>query len=260
MLNQVKLEEPLLHSNIEQSNPPMGNKQAASRRRLEQASHVEYHESTSEDELMANAANGESKTTSAQQQQQQQRNNRRESDQSHQSHHDSLSQIDPELRAAQQEQEPGPSYWTQIKTGYAEAVNAIIRPPRARYSLDELGPPFFTLGGLRYHRTDFCQRNKRGMQVQCSWWQPIAEQRVDEKLPCVVYMHGNSSCRGEAVEILPMVLELGCTLMTFDFCGCGMSDGDFISLGWYERDDAEAVVEYLRASGTVSTIGLWGRR
>lgn len=80
-----------------------------------------------------------------------------------------------------------------------------------------------------------------------------------EKLPCCVYMHGNSSCRGESLEVLPLVLNMGCTLLSFDFCGCGMSEGDFISLGWYERDDCECVVEYLRASGTVSLIGLWGR-
>jgi dienelactone hydrolase len=38
-----------------------------------------------------------------------------------------------------------------------------------------------------------------------------------------------------------------------------MSEGDYISLGWYERDDLAVVVEYLRGTGKVSTIGLWGR-
>lgn len=30
-------------------------------------------------------------------------------------------------------------------------------------------------------------------------------------------------------------------------------------MGWYERDDVEVVVDWLRASNKVSTIGLWGR-
>ena len=38
-----------------------------------------------------------------------------------------------------------------------------------------------------------------------------------------------------------------------------MSEGEYISLGYYERDDLEIVIEYLRNCDTVSTIGLWGR-
>lgn len=30
-------------------------------------------------------------------------------------------------------------------------------------------------------------------------------------------------------------------------------------MGWFERDDVDVVVDYLRKSDTVSTIGLWGR-
>jgi len=41
--------------------------------------------------------------------------------------------------------------------------------------------------------------------------------------------------------------------------GSGLSDGETISLGFYEQDDLMAVIEYLRASGLVSRIGLWGR-
>eukprot|EP00960_Hanusia_phi_P009349 270770-Hanusia_phi.AAC.4 len=35
--------------------------------------------------------------------------------------------------------------------------------------------------------------------------------------------------------------------------------GETISLGFYEQDDLLAVIEYLRESGLVSRIGLWGR-
>jgi alpha/beta superfamily hydrolase len=48
------------------------------------------------------------------------------------------------------------------------------------------------------------------------------------------------------------------SLFCFDFAGCGRSEGDYISLGWYERDDVEVVIDWLRASNKVSTIGLWG--
>jgi alpha/beta superfamily hydrolase len=69
-------------------------------------------------------------------------------------------------------------------------------------------------------------------------------------------MHGNCSSRCEATGILKFLLPMNMTLFAFDFSGCGKSEGDYISLGWYEKDDLGAVVKYLRNSGTVSTIGL----
>jgi pimeloyl-ACP methyl ester carboxylesterase len=38
-----------------------------------------------------------------------------------------------------------------------------------------------------------------------------------------------------------------------------MSTGDYISLGWFEREDLAVIVDYLRQNRRVSTIGLWGR-
>ena len=39
---------------------------------------------------------------------------------------------------------------------------------------------------------------------------------------------------------------------TFDFSGCGLSDGEYISLGVHESEDLKVVVEYLRNCGKVS--------
>jgi len=72
-------------------------------------------------------------------------------------------------------------------------------------------------------------------------------------------MHGNSSARLEAISQLSLVLALGATIITFDFTGSGLSEGDYVSLGYFEKDDLQAVIEYLRETGTTSTIALWGR-
>jgi pimeloyl-ACP methyl ester carboxylesterase len=72
-------------------------------------------------------------------------------------------------------------------------------------------------------------------------------------------MHGNSSARIEVLPQLSLILSLGATVLAFDFSGSGMSDGEFVSLGYYEKDDLQCVVEHLRDTGTVSTIALWGR-
>ena len=48
-------------------------------------------------------------------------------------------------------------------------------------------------------------------------------------------------------------------MFAFDFSGSGRSDGEYVSLGFFEREDLKIVVDFLRASGKVSTIALWGR-
>eukprot|EP00427_Karlodinium_veneficum_P030401 CAMPEP_0169187066 /NCGR_PEP_ID=MMETSP1016-20121227/2716_1 /TAXON_ID=342587 /ORGANISM="Karlodinium micrum, Strain CCMP2283" /LENGTH=499 /DNA_ID=CAMNT_0009262981 /DNA_START=149 /DNA_END=1649 /DNA_ORIENTATION=+ len=77
--------------------------------------------------------------------------------------------------------------------------------------------------------------------------------------PVVIYLHANASCRLEALPLVPQFLPLGISLFTLDFAGCGESDGEYISLGWYERDDLAVCVDYLREHCNVSAIGLWGR-
>ena len=101
--------------------------------------------------------------------------------------------------------------------------------------------------------------NRRGHFLECSHFEPYDEERVADSLPVVIYLHGNCSSRLEALACVPILLPANITLFTMDLSGSGLSEGEFISLGWYERDDVELVVEFLRASQRASTIGLWGR-
>jgi len=109
----------------------------------------------------------------------------------------------------------------------------------------------------KFCRTDFEITNGRGQRIQCSHWEPV--NRAFDQLPCVVYLHGNSSNRMECIEELPVVLGIGATMFSFDFTGSGNSDGDFVSLGHYEKDDLLAVLDYLHNLKTISGIALWGR-
>jgi len=153
---------------------------------------------------------------------------------------------------------PGPgALCRRIACSYSELVNAIIRPPRTSYRVSALGPTSFTLNKRRFMRSDFRLTGARGQQLSCSWWQPVTA-TFGSPPPCVVYMHGNSSCRLEAVDALKPVLGQDMSLLAFDFAGCGQSDGDVITLGYLEKQDLGAVVAYLRANG-VSSIALWGR-
>ncbi|KEG07754.1 hypothetical protein DQ04_08901020 [Trypanosoma grayi] len=136
--------------------------------------------------------------------------------------------------------------------------NLIIRPPRAAYDPEtDLGPEVFRVDdgdSERYKRSDLTLWNMRDEKVVCSWFHPLHEQRR----PCVVYLHANCGSRYDALEAL-FLLRHGFSLFAFDATGSGLSDGEYVSLGFYERQDLATVVEYLAAQREVAGIGLWGR-
>mmetsp|Transcript_11080 Transcript_11080/g.26617 ORF Transcript_11080/g.26617 Transcript_11080/m.26617 type:complete len:552 (-) Transcript_11080:1-1656(-) len=168
----------------------------------------------------------------------------------------SQQQQEQDLSAAAQQQKKL-SYFQMARLGYQELVNAIIRPPRADYKMEALGPPAFTFCGKRFTRTDFTLKTKRGFNLECSHWEPV--ERITDKIPIVIYMHGNSSARVEVLPQLSYLLSMGVAVFSFDFAGSGKSDGEYVSLGYYEREDLSCVVAHLRATNVVSTIALWGR-
>lgn len=145
------------------------------------------------------------------------------------------------------------------KLGYTDAWKAIVRPPRDEYLDTDLGPIQFVIGKNHFERVDFDLLNERKQKLKCSFFQPIDSERPAKELPCVIYLHGNSSSRVEGVPYVRYFLPSFITFFCFDCSGSGRSDGEFISLGWWEREDLKIVVDYLRKSGKTSTIGLWGR-
>lgn len=78
-------------------------------------------------------------------------------------------------------------------------------------------------------------------------------------MPVVIYLHGNSSSRIEGLKCLPELLKRGINLFVLDFAGCGLSEGEYISLGWHEKDDVSVIVDYVERIPRVGRIGLWGR-
>jgi len=143
---------------------------------------------------------------------------------------------------------------------FEDTCKLIVRPERAVYTPSDLGPTVFRLSEddpLRYHRVDMELENMRGQKLHCSWFRRL-DPPTPDPTPCVVYLHGNCGSRLDALEILP-VLQQGMSLFAYDASGSGLSEGEYVSLGFYERQDLASVVEFLHASHQVSTIGLWGR-
>ncbi len=137
---------------------------------------------------------------------------------------------------------------------YEGLVAAIIRPPRAAYDAQSLGPTSFEIAEGRVLRRDITLSNVRRERLVASHW------AVDDaaKRPCVIFCHANSASRVQAVHYLALLLSLGCSVLALDFAGAGLSEGDVVTLGFREADDIAAAVQFLRGDARVSRIAGWG--
>lgn len=167
------------------------------------------------------------------------------------------------------------------RKGYEQLVHAIIRPPRANYVPDQLGPSEFTFLGQRFHREDVeldtGRENKSPnaregdvLKMQASVWTRKAKDgsedmtEIDATHPqktFIVYLHGNASARVEVLPQLSFLLASGIYgVCSLDFTGSGLSDGDYVSLGYFERYDLDVVLAFLQQRyGDSLEVVLWGR-
>nr|CCA24963.1 serine protease family S09X putative [Albugo laibachii Nc14] len=150
--------------------------------------------------------------------------------------------------------------WEMIKSGYDELLNSVIRPMRAEYCVSDLGDPQLYIPTLRAKRVDFQLKNDANYTLECSWWRPLSLSQDNRcPSPCIVFLHGNSSCRLGALEIVSYALPAGFSVFALDFAGSGMSQGKYVSLGYHEQRDIATVVEYIRSEQEDCKIVLWGR-
>lgn len=77
-------------------------------------------------------------------------------------------------------------------------------------------------------------------------------------MPIVIYLHGNSGSRLEGLCTLNWLVP-NINLFCFDFSGSGKSEGDYVTMGLYESQDLEEVVNYCSNILKSSKIILWGR-
>jgi len=146
-----------------------------------------------------------------------------------------------------------------VEISYSALWKSIIRPPREEYYEHQLGENVFTYKGRTYNRKDYDILNKQGQVIKASFIEPEEASRPSDEMPVVIYLHGNSSSRLEGMRIATELFKRNINLFVFDFAGCGMSEGDFISLGWNEKEDLKIIVDFVEKLPGISRIGLWGR-
>ncbi|EAS05128.2 alpha/beta hydrolase family protein (macronuclear) [Tetrahymena thermophila SB210] len=145
-----------------------------------------------------------------------------------------------------------------IFKNYESLWKSIIRPTRQTYNTSDLGPQITLTQESRekVKRQDFELKNKLGLTLKCSYYEFIQRNTPQ---PCVVYLHCNSGSRLEGQLYVDYLINKGISVCIFDFAGSGQSEGEYISLGYYELGDVEIVVNYLKQNWQISKIGIWGR-
>ncbi|KRX08152.1 hypothetical protein PPERSA_01697 [Pseudocohnilembus persalinus] len=119
-----------------------------------------------------------------------------------------------------------------------QILDQIIRPPRSGYTQHDLGPVQKNINGIQIQRTDFQVKNKNNQNIHASIYQPLELQSNQ----LIIYLHGNAGSRLEAAPMLNYFIPYGLSVLTFDFSGCGMSEGQYITLGCKEVDDLDAIM------------------
>ena len=147
----------------------------------------------------------------------------------------------------------------EYEMSYSSLWKSIIRPPRDTYTEELMGENLFKFKGITYLRKDYDIINNRGEIIKGSFVEPDDTSRVKEIMPIIIYLHGNSSSRMEGLRVLPELLKRNINLFVFDFAGCGLSEGEYISLGWHETDDLNVIINFVEQLPRVGKIGLWGR-
>ena len=147
------------------------------------------------------------------------------------------------------------------KISYETLWKFIIRPPRDEYDEDYLGYNLFTYhhNNRQYQRKDYELISSEGYIMKCSFVEPIESDRPSIEMPVVLYLHGNSSSRIEGLNNLDVLLKKNINLFVVDFPGCGLSEGEYISLGYHEKNDVKIIIDFIEKIPGVGKIGIWGR-
>lgn len=171
--------------------------------------------------------------------------------------------------------EEDPGMIAKISIGYDKAWKTLIKPSRVQYSEESLGPPVYTgENGGALQRQDFTIQNFKNQKLECSMYTPLNTQTnqvhyqtmrrsqvgsYPEPKTCIFYLHSHSGCRVEGLFLRDYCAAQGYYLCLFDFAGCGLSEGTFVSLGHFEKRDAMKVIEYVIQKYGIGRVLLWGR-
>lgn len=66
----------------------------------------------------------------------------------------------------------------------------------------------------------------------------------DDKVDCVIFLHTHNGCRLQGIDLKNFLIPKNKAVCLFDFHGSGLSEGSYVSFGWYETFDLDSVRIY----------------
>lgn len=96
---------------------------------------------------------------------------------------------------------------------------------------------------------DVLLHTKDGLKLS-AWYTPPQNEAV------ILIAHGFNDNRIEAMHVL--FAENGYGALSFDFRAHGLSEGELSTLGYHERLDVEAALDFVLAQEGVERVGAWG--
>jgi len=103
--------------------------------------------------------------------------------------------------------------------------------------------------GLPFEEVEFKSRD--GITLR-GWFIPAHQAKGT-----VIFCHGHAGSMDPDLKYAPWFHSSGFNVLMFDFRGHGRSEGDKISMGYFERFDLLGAVDYLRGRG-IDNIGVLG--
>lgn len=155
---------------------------------------------------------------------------------------------------------------------YDRLWQAIIRPERIHPELSELASDYLHVDGLQGN-TQVVRHlpwnlNVGSSELSGSLFVPISVEEANYKpdlfprptseSKVVVYLHSQSMSRAEGSYLVKLCCGQGISVLLFDFGGCGLSSGKYITLGVNESAQTIQAVKWLRSKG-YQKIVLWGK-
>ena len=134
-------------------------------------------------------------------------------------------------------------------------IDVSFRPSRHTYDPDDT-VCVITHGQSVYIRKPIEFNNGKNQKLQGSLWydrgSPIPKN-------CLLYLHSLGTNQFECLDLIPFMCSPELCLFSFDFPGCGISEGDYIPLDGNGVHDVESAVNYLKEHFNFEKYCLWGR-
>lgn len=163
-------------------------------------------------------------------------------------------------------------FMDKLKQLQESCLKMLIQPERMQYFEGDLGGTVQHVDDQVYSRNDFAVKNRQGFTMHGTYFErgqtnfpknDISHSRSFTESPqkpaVLVYCHSQTGNRMEGYPLLSFCAANRIDLVLFDFAGCGLSEGQYVSLGWFEPEDLKLIIDHIKANFRPRDIFIWGR-